>query len=60
MATDKVQTTIRVQETLWKKITHVAGRNHRSFNAQVEYLIEQCVEGYERENGPIPVEDGAG
>ena len=57
MATNKIQTTIRLREELWKKITYIAGRNHRSFNAEVEYLIEQCAERYEKANGPIGLEE---
>lgn len=57
MATNKVQTGIRFEPELLYKITHVAKENKRSLNAQLEYLAQNCVRQYEKENGPIPVND---
>ena len=53
MATNKIQTGIRFEFDLLDKITYIAKQNKRSFNAQMEYLAEQCVKEYEKENGPI-------
>ena len=53
MATYKIQTGIRFEFDLLDKITYIAKQNKRSFNAQMEYLAEQCVKEYEKENGPI-------
>lgn len=41
---------------LLRKITYIAKKNKRSFNAQIEYLAELCVQEYEAENGTIQVE----
>ena len=57
MATNKVQTGIRFEPELLYKITCVARDNHRSLNAQLEYLAEQCVREYEARYGSIPVEE---
>ena len=56
MATNKIQTGIRFDFDLLDKITYIAKQNKRSFNAQMEYLAEQCVKEYEKENGPIPTD----
>ena len=56
MATNKIQTGIRFETDLLDKITYIAKQNKRSFNAQMEYLAEQCVKEYEKENGPISTE----
>ena len=38
----KVQTGIRFQGELLDKISYIAKQNHRSFNAQMEYLADEC------------------
>ena len=53
MANKKIQTGIRFEFDLLDKITYIAKQNKRSFNAQMEYLAEQCVKEDEKENGPI-------
>ena len=53
MTNKKIQTGIRFEFDLLDKITYIAKQNKRSFNAQMEYLAEQCVKEYEKENGPI-------
>lgn len=57
MATNKIQTGIRFEPELLYKIAQVARENHRSLNAQLEYLAQQCVREYEKTNGPIPVDE---
>lgn len=57
MATNKVQTGIRFEPELLYKIAQVAKKNKRSLNAQLEYLAQNCVEEYERENGEIPIDE---
>ena len=54
MPTDKIQTGIRLNPLILEKITYIARQEHRSFNGQVEHLIEQCIINYEKENGVIP------
>lgn len=57
MATNKVQTGIRFEPELLYKITQVAKQNKRSLNAQLEYLAQECVKEYEKENGEIPIDE---
>ena len=57
MATNKVQTGIRFEPELLYKITQIAKKNKRSLNAQLEFLAQECVEQYERENGEILVDE---
>ena len=57
MATNKVQTGIRFEPELLFKIAHVAKQNKRSLNAQLEYLAQNCVKEYEKENGEIPLDE---
>lgn len=53
MATNKIQSGFRFDEETLKKISYIAKRNKRSLNGQVEFLVQQCIETYEEENGPI-------
>lgn len=57
MATNKVQTGIRFEPELLYKITQVAKKNKRSLNAQLEFLAQECVAEYEKENGEIPIDE---
>lgn len=57
MATNKVQTGIRFEPELLYKITQVAKKNKRSLNAQLEYLAQNCVDEFEKENGEILLDE---
>lgn len=57
MATNKVQTGIRFEPELLYKITQIAKKNKRSLNAQLEFLAQECVEKFEKENGVIPLDE---
>ena len=57
MATNKIQTGIRFEPKLLYKITQVAKANKRSLNAQLEFLAEQQVKEYEKENGEIEIDE---
>lgn len=57
MATNKIQTGIRFEPELLYKITHIAKKNKRSLNAQLEFLAQNCVEEYEDKNGEIPLDE---
>lgn len=57
MATDKIQTGIRFEEEMLLKISHIAKKNRRSLNAQLEFLSQKCIEEYELKNGEIQVND---
>ena len=49
--------TFRVEDTLWKKLHFIAAKNKRSANNQLEYLVENFVSAYEKQNGAIILED---
>ena len=57
MATNKIQTGIRFEPELLYKISQVAKKNKRSLNAQLEFLAQNCVEEFEKENGEIPIDE---
>ena len=59
MATNKIQTGIRFDPELLYKIAYIAKDNKRSLNAQLEYLAQNCVKEYEKENGSIPADEEA-
>lgn len=48
---------MRMQPENFNKIKYIAEQNKRSIAMQIEYLIEQCVFEYEKENGKIPIEN---
>lgn len=53
MATEKIQTGIRFTEQTLLKISYIAKKNHRSLNAELEFLAQNCIEVYEQEKGEI-------
>ena len=57
MATSKIPTGVRFEEDMLIKITHIAKKNRRSFNAQLEFLAQKCIEEYEQEKGEIKIKD---
>ena len=57
MTIDKIQTGIRFEPEMLAKITHISKRNRRSLNAQLEFLVQQCIEEYELEKGKIQITD---
>lgn len=59
MATNKIQTGIRFEPELLYKIAYIAKQNKRSLNAQLEYLAQNCVKEFEKENGVISADDEA-
>lgn len=56
MATNKVQTGLRINENTYAKIRHLCTKEQRSLNNLIEYVLQQYVEQYEKENGPISVQ----
>lgn len=48
--------TFRVDSALWEKLHIIAERNKRSANNQLEYLVENFVTAYEKQNGEISTE----
>ena len=57
MATNKIQTGIRFEPELLYKISKVAKANKRSLNAQLEFLAQECVADFEKQNGTIEVDE---
>ena len=57
MVTSRIQTGLRLEEEMLIKITYIAKKNRRSFNAQIECLVEKCIEEYEQEKGEIPISE---
>ena len=55
MATDKRQFTLRLQDDNFDKIKYLADKNKRSMTMQIEYIIEQYIEEYEKQHGIIKV-----
>lgn len=53
MATDKRAFTMRMQDYNFEKIKYIADKNKRSIAMQIEFLIENCISQYEKENGKI-------
>lgn len=47
---------LRISEVLLLKIKCTAARNKRSTNKEIEYILEQYIQGYEDENGEIEVD----
>ena len=57
MPTSKIATGVRFEEDMLIKITRIAKENRRSFNAQLEFLVQECIEKYELEKGEIQISD---
>jgi hypothetical protein len=57
MPTDRIQTGIRFSPETLLKIAHIAKQNHRSLNAQLEFITQHCIDEYEREKGEIALSD---
>lgn len=53
MATNKQQVSVRVQPYTYEKFKMLAEKNNRSISQQIEFLMKQCIEQYEREYGQI-------
>ena len=53
MAVSKVQTGLRMEETLYEKVLALSKIEGRSLNNLVEYITRRYVEDYEAHNGPL-------
>lgn len=56
MATNKIQTGLRINEITYAKIRYLCTKEQRSLNNMIEYVLQQYVEQYEKSNGTIPVQ----
>ena len=59
MATNKIQTGLRLDEQLYEKIREVAVKEKRSLNNLIEYVLQKYVQEYEQQNGVILVSSDA-
>lgn len=57
MAILKANLTLRLELERNAKIKYIAKKECRSVSSKVNYLIQQEIERYESEHGPIPVSD---
>jgi len=57
MPSNMPQFTVRIDPLLLKKFRYVAEYNARSANRELETLIRQHVERFEKEHGQITIED---
>lgn len=55
MPTNKRVFTLRLQDENFDKIKFIADKNKRSIAMQIEYLIEKCIDEYEKKYGIIQV-----
>lgn len=53
MAVSKVQTGLRLEESLYEKVVALSKIEGRSLNNLVEYITRRYVEDYEAQNGPL-------
>ncbi len=52
----KVQTGLRLNESVYDKIRVLASLDHRSINNMIEHILQTYVEEYELENGTIIID----
>lgn len=55
MATTKIPTMLRLPEDLHLKTKQLAQIEHRSVNAEIEFILEKYISNYESENGTLPI-----
>lgn len=54
MATSKIQTGLRLEESLYEKVKAIAENDGRSINNLIEQILRRYVADYEAQNGPLP------
>ena len=57
MATDKRQFTLRMQDETYEKVRYLAYIDRRSIAMEIEFIINEYANKYEKEHGPIPLSD---
>lgn len=55
MATSKIQTGLRLEESLYEKVKAIAESDGRSLNNLIEQVLRRYVADYEAQNGPLPL-----
>ena len=48
---------IRMDEEMHDKFQYIAAYEGRSMSGQILYLIQRCIREFEKEHGPIDLED---
>lgn len=48
--------TFRVEDNAWEKFHAIAINNKRSVNNQLEWLVDEFIASYEKENGEIQID----
>lgn len=54
MPVSKVQTGLRLEESLYEKVKTLSELEGRSLNNLIEYITRKYVADYEAQNGPLP------
>lgn len=57
MPTAKIQTGLRLEQKLLKKMTYIAKKQRRSLNAQIEFAVQELIDAYEKQYGVIEILD---
>lgn len=57
MATDKKVFTMRMQEETYEKVRYMAFKERRSIAMEIEHIILEYAEKFEKENGSIPTNE---
>ncbi len=52
-----LRSTLRVDRKLFRKFRYIAESEGRSANKEIEQYLKKRVAQFEKENGPIPVEE---
>ena len=55
MATNRIQTGLRIEEATYAKARIICSEENRSLNNLVEYALKQYIINYEKEHGPISI-----
>ena len=53
MATNKIQTGLRLNETLYEKAKILSAKENRSLNNLIEYVLQKYIDEYEEVSGVI-------
>lgn len=51
--------TLRLHDRNFKKLDFIADKNKRSINAQIDYIIEEFIDNYEKFNGKIDIKEAS-
>ena len=55
MASNKIRTSIRIPESLYKKMVYISEMNCWSLNSEIDQLIKELIIEFEAEHGEIEV-----